>query len=103
MLLSGLRNNRYIEWVHGGGRTAHEKPRRPLGIWLMKYRDVERLLLDNGFVPIRQHGSHRHLQGFVDGKRRIVTLAHHSRNEDVLPKTLASIIRQSGLPKRLFK
>lgn len=69
----------------------------------MKFRDVEKLLLDNGFQLIRQQGSHRHMQGFVDGQRRIVTLAFHSRNEDVLPKTLGSIIRQSGLPKRLFK
>lgn len=69
----------------------------------MKYRDVERLLLENGFVAIRQQGSHRQFEGFVDGRRQRVTLAYHSRNEDVLPKTLASIIRQSGLPRRLFK
>jgi predicted RNA binding protein YcfA (HicA-like mRNA interferase family) len=69
----------------------------------MKFRDVENRLLDHGFALIRQQGSHRHYQGYVDGRRRIVTLAYHSRNEDVLPKTLASIIRQSGLPKRLFR
>ncbi len=69
----------------------------------MKYRDVEKLLLAHRFELIRQQGSHRHFQGFVDGKRCIVTLAYHSRNDDVLPKTLASIIRQSGLSKRLFK
>ena len=69
----------------------------------MKYRDIEKILLEHGFELLRQQGSHRQLQGFVDGRRRIVTLAYHSRNDDVLPKTLASIIRQSSLPRRLFK
>jgi predicted RNA binding protein YcfA (HicA-like mRNA interferase family) len=69
----------------------------------MKYRDVERLLVNSGFELIRQQGSHRHFQGFIAGRRRIVTLAFHSRNDDVRPKTLASIVRQSGLPKRLFR
>lgn len=69
----------------------------------MKYRSVESLLVEHGFQLIRQQGSHRHYQGFINGQRQLVTLAYHSRNDDVLPKTLASIIRQSGLPKRLFK
>ncbi|MCB1993237.1 MAG: type II toxin-antitoxin system HicA family toxin [Geminicoccaceae bacterium] len=41
----------------------------------MKYRDLEKLLTAHGFELIRQQGSHRHFQGFVDGKRCIVTLA----------------------------
>lgn len=69
----------------------------------MKFRDVEKILLGQGFAVIRQRGSHRVLQGFINGQQRIVTLAYHARNDDVLPKTLGSIIRQSGLPKRLFK
>ena len=69
----------------------------------MKYRDVERLLMDTGFELIRQQGSHRQFLGLVDGKKRLVSLAYHSRNEDVRRGTLASIIRQSGLPKRLFR
>lgn len=69
----------------------------------MKYRDVERLLLDNGFELIRQQGSHRQFLGIVDGKKRLVSLAYHSRIEDIRRGTLASIVRQSGLPKRLFK
>lgn len=69
----------------------------------MKYRDIEKLLIDHGFGLIRQSSSHRQFEGFVDGKRRMVTLSYHSRNEDVLKKNFASIIRQSGLPKRLFR
>ena len=69
----------------------------------MKYRDVEKLLIGSRFELIRQQGSHRQFQGFVNGKPRLVTLAYHSRKDDVLPKPLASIIRQSALSKRLFK
>jgi predicted RNA binding protein YcfA (HicA-like mRNA interferase family) len=36
---------------------------------------LEKLLTAHGFELIRQQGSHRHFQGFVDGKRCIVTLA----------------------------
>lgn len=70
---------------------------------MLKYRDIEKLLGEHGFALLRQRGSHRQFQGFVNGQRRIVLLAYHSRNEDVLPKTLASIIRRSGLPSRLFR
>jgi predicted RNA binding protein YcfA (HicA-like mRNA interferase family) len=69
----------------------------------VKYRQVLRILLDNGFEQARQRGSHRTYKGVVGGQTRIVTLSHHSLNDDVLPKTLASIIRQSGLPKSLFR
>lgn len=69
----------------------------------MKYRDVVRALLDRGFVLKRQDGSHRQFEGSVSGKRRLVTVAFHSANDDVAPKTLASIIRQSGLPRGAFR
>lgn len=69
----------------------------------MKYRDVIRVLTNHGFRPVRQKGSHRQYEGLVDGRRHMVTIACHSENDDVLPNVLASIIRQSGLPKRLFR
>ena len=34
---------------------------------------------------------------------RYVTVAFHGLNEDVLTGTLLSMIRQSGLPKKLFR
>jgi hypothetical protein len=32
-----------------------------------------------------------------------VTVAYHNINDAILPKTLATMIRQSGLPKKLFR
>lgn len=69
----------------------------------MKYRDIVRILLGHGFVLKRQDGSHRQLEGWVGGKRQLVTVAFHGTNEDVMPRTLASIIRQSGLPRSAFR
>ncbi|MDG6913118.1 MAG: type II toxin-antitoxin system HicA family toxin [Nitrososphaerota archaeon] len=68
----------------------------------LKYKEVEHILLDAGFTPIRQRGSHRMYEGKVNGKRHVVTPAPHKWSDDVGSKTLASIIRQSGLPKDRF-
>jgi predicted RNA binding protein YcfA (HicA-like mRNA interferase family) len=64
----------------------------------MNFRDVERTLLAHGFALVRQRGSHRRYEGFVGGERRLVTLAFTRPGDEVLPN-----IRQSGLPKRLFR
>lgn len=69
----------------------------------MKFREVERKLKEAGLREIRQNGSHHIYEGFVHDKRRLVTLAAHHWNDDLLPKTPASIIRQSGLPKSAFR
>lgn len=69
----------------------------------MKFRQVVRILLDNGFTLDRQRGtSHRQYEGVIGGQRRLVTIAGHD-NDDVRQGTMKSIIRQSGLPKRLFR
>ena len=68
----------------------------------MKVRKVIRVLTDNGFRQVRQSGSHRQFEGFVNGKRRLVTVAGKESIE-VRPDTLASIRQQSGLPRRLFR
>lgn len=69
----------------------------------MKYRDALTILRQNGFELVRQRGSHRRYRGIVRGKVMLVTIACHRESDEILPDTLASIIRQSGLPKRLFK
>ena len=69
----------------------------------LKYKEVERILLDAGFKMVRQNGSHRMYEGKVNGERHVVTLAPHQWSDDVGPKTLASIIRQSGLSKDRFR
>jgi predicted RNA binding protein YcfA (HicA-like mRNA interferase family) len=68
----------------------------------LKVREVLRVLADQGFVLDRQSGSHRQFEALIDGRRRIVTVAGRD-SDDIHPKTLASIIRQSGLPRRAFK
>jgi predicted RNA binding protein YcfA (HicA-like mRNA interferase family) len=68
------------------------------------FDQVLQILLQNGFELHRHDGtSHRHYRGVVDGKVHIVTLAPHSWSDDVRPDTLKSIIRQSGLSKKLFR
>jgi predicted RNA binding protein YcfA (HicA-like mRNA interferase family) len=70
----------------------------------MKYRDLIVILRQNGFELTRHKGtSHRRYRGIVDGKTMLVTIAFHRESDDVLPETPASIIRQSGLPKKLFR
>lgn len=68
----------------------------------MKVRDVIRVLKDEGFHLDRRKGSHRQFVGFVDGQRRLVTVAG-KEGDDVKAGTLAAIRQQSGLPRRLFR
>ena len=42
-------------------------------------------------------------EAFIDGQRRIVTVAGHRESDDIRPGTLASMIRQSGLPRQRFR
>jgi predicted RNA binding protein YcfA (HicA-like mRNA interferase family) len=69
----------------------------------MKFRDFIRILVKHGFELDRQRGSHRVYIGRVGGRSRLVVVACHNENDDIKPGTLASMIRQSGLPKRLFR
>ncbi len=69
----------------------------------MKIRDFLKILKAHGFEEKRVRGSHHSYEGFVDGKRRLVTVDYSSAGQDILPKNLASMKRQSGLPKRLFR
>ncbi|MCY3622146.1 MAG: type II toxin-antitoxin system HicA family toxin [Gammaproteobacteria bacterium] len=68
----------------------------------MKVREVIRILEVNGFRQVRQTGSHRRFEGVVGGRTRLVTVAGNT-GEEVSVGTLASIRRQSGLPRRLFR
>ena len=69
----------------------------------MKYRALVKILKAHDFIQIRQEGSHRQFEGFINGKRHMVTVAYSSQNDDIRRKNLASMIRQSGLPKKLFQ
>ena len=69
---------------------------------VVKVRQVVAVLESNGSVLDRTKGSHRHFEGVVGGKRRLVTVAGEDGDE-VRKGTLASIKRQSGLSKALFR
>jgi predicted RNA binding protein YcfA (HicA-like mRNA interferase family) len=61
---------------------------------------VERILVKNGFTFVSQKGSHKQFKGIVNGQmRRVTVLADRERFH---PKTLKSMIRQSGLPENEF-
>ncbi len=63
-----------------------------------KPREIEKILLKNGFFVKRQTGSHRI---FVHLKlENIVVLPIHSRS--IPTGTLRSVIKQSGLPEEKF-
>jgi predicted RNA binding protein YcfA (HicA-like mRNA interferase family) len=69
----------------------------------VKYRDFVAILLGQGFEMLpRGATSHRKYEGFVGGERRMVTVSGED-GDDILPKNLASMKRQSGLPKKLFR
>jgi predicted RNA binding protein YcfA (HicA-like mRNA interferase family) len=69
----------------------------------MKFRDLIRILEEHGFELARRRGSHRTYKGQVGSQVRVVVVACHSESDDIKPGTLSSMIRQSGLPKQLFR
>ncbi|MDP2928518.1 MAG: type II toxin-antitoxin system HicA family toxin [Candidatus Omnitrophota bacterium] len=60
-----------------------------------------KILKTYNFYPKRQVGSHQQWEGIVDDIRRLVSvdLHYHTYSHDLL----ASMIRQSGLPKKIFR
>jgi len=62
----------------------------------MKYRDLLRLLRDDGWQHIRTTGSHLHYKH--PSKTGLVTVpAGCKLSHDIPPGTLRSILRQAGL------
>ena len=67
------------------------------------FREFIEILQRARFVETRVEASHRRYVGTVGGETKNVTVAFHNINDEIKPDTLASMIRQSGLPKRLFR
>lgn len=61
-------------------------------------RDVERILFRHGFTRDRMSGSHQQFVGLVRNEKRRVTVI--ARQKRFAPKTLATMIRQSGLSEK---
>jgi predicted RNA binding protein YcfA (HicA-like mRNA interferase family) len=58
------------------------------------------ILEQNGFIAVRQRGSHRIMQLKTEDSTVTVPVPLHN---ELRRGTLQSIIRQSGLPKSLFE
>ncbi len=69
----------------------------------MKYRAFVRIIEAEGFVCDRTWRTHRQYIGTVGGLRRLATVDYAQAGEDIAPRNLASMIRQSALPKQLFR
>jgi predicted RNA binding protein YcfA (HicA-like mRNA interferase family) len=67
------------------------------------FRRFIEIIEAHGFVLQRQEGSHRRYRGEHGGQVWLVTVAFHAIGDEIKPETLASMIRQSGLPKKLFR
>jgi predicted RNA binding protein YcfA (HicA-like mRNA interferase family) len=71
----------------------------PKVLWSSK--DVEKFLKRKGFKFVRQKGSHKQYVGYVEGiKRRVTVIANQKY---FAPKTIKSMIEQSGLNKEEWK
>ena len=68
-----------------------------------KFRDFIRMLKRHDFVLDRQRGGSQIYKGVVGEKVRLVHVHYHRGGDDIRPGTLNSMIRQSGLPKKLFQ
>ena len=70
----------------------------PNGLHNWTFNDVAKLLKENGFVFNYTNGSHYYYIGSKGGKLRQVTVPFHG-NKSINPRTLKSIIVQSGMTK----
>jgi predicted RNA binding protein YcfA (HicA-like mRNA interferase family) len=69
----------------------------------VKYREFIAIIEARGFQLDRSKGRHFQYEAVIDGQRRIVTVACSHQGEDIKKHNLAAMIRQSGLPKNLFR
>lgn len=69
----------------------------------MNYRRFIHIIVEHGFCLDRQRGSHRVYKGVFGAEVRLVVVALHRESDEIKPGTLASMIRQSGLDKKLFR
>ena len=63
-------------------------------------KQVCKILADNGFIKVRQRGSHIIIQKQTENTTITIPIPNHKQ---IALGTLQSIIRQSGLPKSLFE
>ncbi len=71
----------------------------PRGYFNWTFHDVVKVLHARGFVQVGVEGSHYSFERTVEGKRYITGVAFHG-NKTLKPRTIKSIIAQSGMPKK---
>lgn len=60
----------------------------------MKCDELFKLLMKNGWIEVRQNGSHKILR--KEGKRRPIVFPYH-RGKEIPTGTVNSILKQAGL------
>ncbi|WP_245859645.1 type II toxin-antitoxin system HicA family toxin [Spirosoma aerolatum] len=63
----------------------------------IKFREVVRIIEDDGWYQVRHRGSHRQFKHKT--KTGLVTIAYHSLNDDVPVGTLNSIYKQAQIDR----
>lgn len=74
----------------------------PNGVFNWTFDDVVRVLKENGFRLNHIRGSHFYFTGIYDAVLRQVCVPKHGKVA-LKPRTLKSIIIQSGLPDNMWK
>ena len=70
----------------------------------MKFRDFIAIIEAHGFGLDRQKAtSHRVYKRVTKREVRMVVVAYHRLSDDIKPGILSTMIRQTGLPKTLFR
>ena len=69
------------------------------GVFNWTFDDVVRFLKDRGFTLNHVEGSHYFYTGTIDSRLRQV-LVHFHGGKAIKPRTLKSMIDQSGIPKK---
>ena len=67
---------------------------------VLSAKEVCQILNKNGFIQVRQRGSHIMMQKKIDDSTITIPVPNYS---EIKIGTLQSIIRQSGLPRSLFE
>lgn len=69
----------------------------------MKFRAFVRILEAHGFTLDRERGTHKQYKGKVGAVVRLVTVDYDQPGDDISKRNLSSMIRQSGLSKKVFR
>lgn len=64
----------------------------------MKIRDVIKIIATDGWLLVRQKGSHKQYKHPV--KKGLVTIAGHKLSDEIAPGTLNSIFKQAQIEKK---